>query len=72
MTMSEGDLAVAQIRFVRRDEIEQQPPPASLIGPLAWLRDNLLSSPFNIAMTVLIALLLAWICLLYTSPSPRD
>jgi general L-amino acid transport system permease protein len=61
MTMSEGDLAVAQIRFVRRDEIEQQPPPASLIGPLAWLRDNLLSSPFNIAMTVLIALLLAWI-----------
>jgi general L-amino acid transport system permease protein len=61
MTMSEGDLAVAQIRFVRRDEIEAQPPPASLIGPRAWLRDNLLSSPFNIAMTVLIALLLAWI-----------
>ena len=61
MTMSEGDLAVAQIKFVRRDEIEQQPPPASLIGPLAWLRDNLASSPFNIALTVLIALVLFWI-----------
>jgi len=61
MTMSEGDLAVAQIKFVRRDEIAQQPPPASLIGPLAWLRDNLASSPFNIALTVLIALVLFWV-----------
>jgi len=28
---------------------------------MAWLRDNLLSTPFNIALTVIIVLLLAWI-----------
>ncbi len=28
------------------------PPPASVTGPLAWLRNNLFSSPANIAMTL--------------------
>ncbi len=61
MTMSEGDLAVAQIKFVRQTTLEQQPPPMSMHGPIGWLRANLLSSPFNIALTILIALFLAWI-----------
>jgi general L-amino acid transport system permease protein len=30
-------------------------------GPVAWIRDNLISSPFNIMMTVIAALLLYWI-----------
>jgi general L-amino acid transport system permease protein len=60
MTMSEGDLAVAQIRFVRQATLEQQPPPKALSGALGWLRENLLSTPFNVAMTILIALLLYW------------
>jgi general L-amino acid transport system permease protein len=61
MTMSEGDLAVTQLKFVRQTTLEQQPPPRALTGAAGWLRENLLSTPFNIAMTVLIALLALWI-----------
>jgi general L-amino acid transport system permease protein len=61
MTMSEGDLAVAQINFVRQGTIEQQPPPTSMTGAVGWLRENLFSTPFNIALTILIGLFLAWI-----------
>ncbi|HMA58378.1 MAG TPA: amino acid ABC transporter permease, partial [Pseudolabrys sp.] len=60
MTMSEGDLAVAELAFVRRTTIAPQPPPAAMTGALGWLRANLLSTPFNIALTTAIALLLAW------------
>ncbi len=31
------------------------PPPSNLIGPIAWIRENLFSSPANIIMTVLVA-----------------
>jgi general L-amino acid transport system permease protein len=61
MTMSEGDLAVAQISFVRRDTLQPLPPPTSMSGPVGWIRENLFSTPFNIGLTILIALLLAWI-----------
>lgn len=61
MTMSEGDLAVAQISFVRRDTLQPLPPPSSMSGPVGWLRENLFSTPFNIALTILIVLFLAWI-----------
>ena len=36
-------------------------PPATTIGPVGWLRKNLFSSPANSAVTVLMAILLAWI-----------
>jgi len=61
MTMSEGDLAVAEIRFVRMQPIEAMPPPRSMTGAIGWLRENLLSTPFNIALTIICILLLAWI-----------
>lgn len=61
MTQSEGDLAVAQIKFVRQSTLEQQPPPASMSGAVGWLRENLLSTPFNVVMTILIVLLALWI-----------
>ena len=60
MTMAEGDLAVAGAAFVRRATIPPRPPLEAMTGPLAWLRANLLSTPFNIALTVVIVLLLAW------------
>jgi len=60
MTMAEGDLAVAEMTFVRRATIAPRPPPAAMTGAIGWLRANLLSTPFNIALTVLIVLLLAW------------
>jgi general L-amino acid transport system permease protein len=61
MTMSEGDLAVAQLKFVRAAMLEQQRPPSTMTGAVGWLRENLLSTPFNIVMTILIGLLVAWI-----------
>ena len=61
MTMSEGDLAVTEIRFVRQATIEGRPAPAAMTGAFGWLRANLLSTPLNIALTILIALLLAWV-----------
>jgi general L-amino acid transport system permease protein len=60
MTMSEGDLAVTEIKFVRDDAIAPRPPPARMTGALAWLQQNLLSSWFNVILTILIVLLFAW------------
>lgn len=34
------------------------PPPSSVSGPIAWLRDNLFSSPLDIALTILAAALI--------------
>ena len=61
MTMSEGGLAVVEIKFVRGATIAPSPPPAAMRGAIGWLRENLLSTPFNITLTILIALLFAWI-----------
>jgi general L-amino acid transport system permease protein len=60
MTMAEADLAAAEMAFVRRATIPPQPRPTKMTGALGWLRDNLLSTPFNIALTILIVLPLAW------------
>lgn len=34
------------------------PPPMSVVGPIAWMRENLFSSPLNIGLTILSVLLL--------------
>jgi general L-amino acid transport system permease protein len=60
MTMEEGELAVAELNFVRQSMLAEQPPPASMTGAFGWLRGNLLSTPFNIALTIIIVLLLLW------------
>jgi general L-amino acid transport system permease protein len=59
--MAEGDLAITEIAFVRSTTIAQRPPPALMTGAIGWVRQNLLSTPFNIALTVIIALLFAWV-----------
>jgi general L-amino acid transport system permease protein len=61
MTMSEAELAVAEMHFVQRAPIAPKPPPARMTGAVGWVRANLLSSPFNIVLTILILLLLAWL-----------
>jgi len=61
MTMDEGALAVAEIKFVSGAPIESRPPPAAMSGAIGWLRENLLSTPFNITLTILIGLLAFWI-----------
>jgi general L-amino acid transport system permease protein len=61
MTMAEGDLAVSEIAFVRGANIAARPPPAAMTGVLGWLREKLFSTRFNIALTILIGLLFAWV-----------
>jgi general L-amino acid transport system permease protein len=61
MTMAEGDLAVTELHFVREAVIEARPAPMAMTGAVGWVRANLLSTPFNIILTILIALLLAWL-----------
>ena len=61
MTMAEGDLAVTELRFVRSQFLAQQPPPVHMTGAAAWVRANLLSTPFNIALTVVVLALVVWI-----------
>lgn len=46
--------------FVRRDFLEPEAPPPSLGGIPGWVRTNLFSSPFNIAISLSMLLLLAW------------
>jgi len=60
--ITEGNVPfTADIRFLQKAPIEQQPPPASIVGPWAWLRENLFSSPLNVVLTILIALFLLWL-----------
>jgi general L-amino acid transport system permease protein len=61
MTMAEGDLAVTEFRFVQSRYLAQQPPPARMTGALAWVRANLLSTPANIALTLVVLGLAVWI-----------
>jgi general L-amino acid transport system permease protein len=61
MSMSEAELSLAEMRFVRREQLPPQPPPARMTGAIGWMRQNLFSSPFNIALTIVIVLLLVWI-----------
>jgi len=46
--------------FVRRTPIAPQPPPRTMTGALGWLRENLLSTPLNVALTLGVVLLLAF------------
>ena len=49
------------VNYVRRDAAQPLPPPANMTGWQGWIRENLLSGPFNIAMTIVSAFLLYWI-----------
>ncbi len=46
--------------FLRQAPAERLPPPTARAGVFGWLRANLFSSPANIALTVLCALLIVW------------
>ncbi len=49
------------VGYVRKEAAEALPPPRNLTGWQGWVRENLFSSPFNIVMTIVSALLLYWI-----------
>ena len=60
MTMSEGDLAT-DLTYLRRSPVEPMAPPGSMTGAIGWLRANLISTPFNIALTIITVWLLYWV-----------
>ena len=47
--------------FVRTENLQALPPPSSLVGPVAWMREHLFGSVFNTSATILIVLALLWI-----------
>src|ERR1700719_405551 len=50
-----------QPAFVRTLARDALPPPVAMSGALGWMRANLFSGPFNIAMTIVSILLIVWI-----------
>lgn len=47
--------------FTRKDMLPALPPPAGERGAVKWLRENLFSSPLNIALTVFGTLVITWL-----------
>jgi general L-amino acid transport system permease protein len=48
------------VQFLRQTPALSLPPPPSRAGVFGWLRVNLFSSPFNIALTLIAILFIAW------------
>src|SRR5580700_7270273 len=48
------------LSYLRRTPAERLAPPAARAGLFGWLRANLLSSPANIALTLVCVLFIAW------------
>jgi general L-amino acid transport system permease protein len=62
--MNEGVIAgdsADRAAFVRERIVAPQPPPTVASGAVAWMRENLFSSPLNVALTLLCVLLVAWV-----------
>ena len=53
--------AMSDVQFLRQTPAATLPPPSSRAGVFGWLRVNLFSSPFNIALTLIAILFIAWI-----------
>jgi general L-amino acid transport system permease protein len=50
----------APVSYLRQAPANRLPPPVGQTGAFGWLRANLLSSPANIALTLICVLLIAW------------
>lgn len=49
------------LAYVRSAPAQVLPPPANTVGAIGWLRTNLFSSPANVVLTIVSALLAAWV-----------
>jgi general L-amino acid transport system permease protein len=54
-------MSESAVQFLRQTPALSLPPPSSRTGVFGWLRANLFSSPFNIALTLIAILVIAWI-----------
>jgi general L-amino acid transport system permease protein len=50
--MTDATLENARYAFVRKETLEQEAAPLTVAGPLAWIRNNLFSSPLNALLTL--------------------
>jgi general L-amino acid transport system permease protein len=49
------------VAYVRDVPVESAPAPVTIRGPIGWLRANFFATPFDIVLTVVMALLVLWI-----------
>ena len=61
MAVATQDSVIARAAYVRATPVEAKPAPAATTGVVGWVRANLLSSPSNIALTIISILLVIWI-----------
>ena len=54
-------MAISEAAYVRSAAADPLPPPIAAGGAIGWLRANLFSGAFNIALTLLCCLLIAWL-----------
>ena len=59
-TGADADLMRGPVAFVRDRPFEPLPPPVAAAGAIGWLRQNLLSSTFNIVLTIICLFLVVW------------
>ena len=55
------DMPAGGASFVREEQTAILPPPNSIGGPLAWVRQNLFSTPGSAVLTLLALALVAWV-----------
>ena len=60
-TMPATARRAAEIAFVRAATQEPLPPPLSQSGAIGWIRENLFSTPLNIALTLVSIALIVWV-----------
>lgn len=51
---------MADIGFVRTEMLPEQEPPASTVGPIGWMRENLFNGIWNSIMSILFILAIVW------------
>jgi general L-amino acid transport system permease protein len=54
-------MAGEDLAFVRQSFVAPAPPPSRMVGPIAWFRKNLFSTPLNSVVSIVAALFAAWL-----------
>ena len=54
---------MSDVGFVRQDMLPEQEPPASTIGAIGWMRENLFSGWVNTVVTILFSIIIVYIVL---------
>src|ERR1044072_6259350 len=61
MAVATQDVNAARTSYIRTKPVDAKTAPGATTGVVGWIRANLLSSPPNIALTIISILLVIWI-----------